>query len=747
MAKRLGDEPGDENIKALASEEPSEDRFRAIRERFEDASNACLTLYAKAQDDFEFAWVDGKQWDDNLGVLRDGRPKYEFNILRQTIKQVINDNRQSTPSIKVRAVEDGDVEIAEIRQGLIRNIEMQSNADQCYDWGGMYAITSGFGCWRVATQYASDDSFDQDICIKRIENPFSVYFDPSARELNRSDARYAFIEMRIPKAEYRRRWPQAEVVQFDSKMNRDGGYYGGWYDNDDVRIVEYWQKHKDKRKIYLLSDGKVVLAQEKDADGKEIGFDSIREVAANLPEPITIENEREVDYDRITYEICSGDETLEGPFDWAGKYIPIVPCWGDIVSVRGADYWYGMVRHSRDAQLLFNYGQSNLVEVIAKQPNAPWLYTPKMIEGHDQAWAESSVNNSPGLPYNPDPDAPGGKPMREMPPQFPNAWFDLARINNDNLKAVTGIHDASLGKQSNETSGRAIIARQQEGDVATYDYSDNIVRAVQYTGIIINDLIPHIYDAEREIRVLGDDMSEKYVKVNKPIEVPVKDPATGLPEIDMLTGQIKTKWEKINDLTVGKYDVEVTTGPSYTTMRMETLNAMSELARAPGPSGLLGAYGVMKYMDVPGMDKFAATMRKMLIAQGVPFEPEEGEEPVKQGPPPEMVEQMEKMGAELETVSKNLAETQKQLMQAQINLTQAGNKEKTDLAKIEVDRFNAQTERLKVQGDLQIAGVKVQIEDKLAESEIALEGAHLVLEATGMDMDDRHRSADSLTVS
>src|SRR5690606_27855470 len=125
---------------------------------------------------------------------------------------------------------------------------------------------------------------------------------------------------------------------------------------------------------------------------------------------------------------------------------------------------------------------------------------------------------------------------------------------------------------------------------------------------------------------------------------------------------------------------------------------------------------------------FANAMRKMLISQGVPLEPKEGEEPAPQGPPPEMVEQMQKMGAELEKTGQKLAETQKQLMQAQINLTQAGNKQTADMAKVEVDRYNAVTERMKVQGDLQLANVKVQIEDKLADSEIQLEGAHIVLE-------------------
>ncbi|HET6725879.1 MAG TPA: portal protein [Gammaproteobacteria bacterium] len=644
----------DELETELDSEKPSEDRYRAIRKRFEDASGAVKTLYDNARDDFRFAWVDGCQWDANLTQLRGDRPRYEFNRLRQLIKQVLNDNRQNTPTIKVRAVEDGDIELADIRQGLIRNIEQQSNADQAYDWGATYSITSGFGCWRVATEYSDDDTFDQNIVIKRIENPFSVYFDPAAKEYNRSDSRYAFVVQSIPKAVFKEKYPDAECPSnFDGGM--DNHAYTGWYNNDEVRVAEYWQKHRDTKRIYRLSDGSVVDAK---------GFDKIAEIAANPPpesgqKPITIEATREVEYDRITYEIVSGDETLEGPWDWAGKYIPLIPCWGDIVSVDGADYWYGMVRHAKDAQTLFNYSQSNLVEVIAKQPNAPWLYTPTMIAGHEQAWSESAVNNSAGLPYNPDPTAPGGRPMREAPPAFPDAWFELSRINDDNLKAVTGIYDASLGQKSNETSGRAILARQHEGDVATYDYSDNIARAVQYTGIVVNDLIPHIYDAEREVRILGRDMTEKYVKVNHPVRVPVIDPMTGMPEIDMQTGEPKTKWVRQNDMTAGKYDIAVTTGPSFTTMRMEILDAMTQLAQTPGPAGALGAYGVMHFMDVPGMEEFADTYRRMLIQQGIPFTPKEGDQPPP-GPPPPDPKLLAEAAAKMAKAARDRAEAEGQ---------------------------------------------------------------------------------------
>lgn len=661
LDRRMEDR-NDERDDLLASDKPSEDRFKAIRELFAMDQEAVQDLYAECARDFKFAWIPGNQWDSHMSALRGKRPQYEFNILRQTIKQVINDNRQNTPSIKVRAVEDGDKDAAELRQGIIHNIESRSKADEAYDWAGLYAITAGFGVVEVETEYASDDTFDQDICIKRVENPFSVYFDCAARKLDRTDARRAWKIETMPRTEFKARYPDAQYVDFDA---REKAVQGGWFDRDTVRVAAYWYKKRKSKRIYRLSDGRVV-----DADG----FDEIAEIAANPPlgpdgqpimAPVTIDVdaqgrkvERTVEYDQVMKEIISGKETLEGPFEWAGKYIPLIPFWGDIVCDEGVDYFYGMVRPSRDAQILFNYSQSNLVEVIAAQPKAPWLYTPAMVLGHENAWANSAVENAAGLPYNPDPQAPGGRPTREAPPAFGAAWFELARINQDNLKAVTGIHDASLGAKSNETSGRAILARQQEGDVANFDYSDNINRGIQAVGMVVNDLIPAIIDAEREVRILGEDQSEKFVTVNKPILV-------------------DGKWVKQNDLSQGKFDIVVTTGPSFTTQRMETLNAMSELAKGQGPMAMLGALGVMEHLDVPGTDKYISTMRKMMIAQGVPLEPEEGEQPpAPPQPDPKALAGAEKDAAQAAnyraTAEQTELETQLLAMQAGMQMGQVG---------------------------------------------------------------------------
>lgn len=615
------DEEGARIDKLLDSDKASEDRFYEIRRRFKEAESAVATRYSDALDDVRFAFIPGNQWDNHMGAMRGQRPKYEFNYLRQTIKQVLNDNRQNTPTIRVSPVENSDKEGAELRQGLIKNIEAQSNADIAYDWGAMYAIAGGFGCWEVGTKYTADDSFDQDIVIKRVENPFAVFFDPNARELDKSDGRYAFQVDSISRAEFRRKYPDKELRSFDSGLPT-GLYYDGWYNRDSVRICRYFAKHRETKLIYKLSDGRVV-------DGK--AFDLIAEQAANPPidpntgqpayQPVTKIAEREVEYDRITVEILSGDETLEGPTEWAGSYIPLVPVWGDVVNVDGETHWSGMVRPSRDSQILINFSQSNMVEVIASQPKAPWLVTPEMVKGYKREWEESATGNPAVLAYNPDPKAPGAAPSRMAPPALPPGWYDLNRQNIENLKSTSGVHDASLGKQGNETSGRAILARQHEGDVANYNYTDNIAKAVQFTGVIINDLIDKIYTTEREIRILGDDAGEKYIRVNRPV-------------YDEITGE----WVKVNDLSKGKYDVTVTTGPSFTTQRMETLAALTDLAKIQGPMGAVFAYGILKYMDVPGISEFEDIARKILIGQGIPIEPQEGDQPPQpQQPSPDQI--------------------------------------------------------------------------------------------------------------
>ena len=222
--------------------------------RFKMAQSAEQNNREIAEDDFLFASGE-EQWPDKVRQDREdeGRPCLTINRLPQFIRQVMGDARQNKPAIKVRPVEDSDEEIAEIYEGLIRSIEVSSNAPQAYMTALEHTLTGGFGNWRIITEYCDNESFDQEIKIKPIRNPFAVFWDPGAKEYDRSDANWCFVTEWVSKEEFDRRYPKALDDDWESPLQRED--YEGWTDqNDRVRIAEYWVKERIKRKIYLIGD-------------------------------------------------------------------------------------------------------------------------------------------------------------------------------------------------------------------------------------------------------------------------------------------------------------------------------------------------------------------------------------------------------------------------------------------------------------------------------------------------------------
>lgn len=562
-------------------------------------------------DDMKFTFVAGHQWDKHLTSKRRNKPCYEFNRVRQLVRRVTGQQLKNKPQIKVRAVEDNDVDTAEVINGLIKNIEVQSSAENAYDTAMQWACGGGYGVLRVRSEYEGTDTFNQCLKIETVMDPMTVFFDPSARAFDRSDARFVFITELIPNSEFKLRWPKADLVDFDSPQLDK--YEQSWYYRDETRIAEYWYKEPETKVVYLLSDGTVVDAED---------FDPVADEFANPPpgpdgqpsfEPVTIKTQREVEIDCIYSCLVSGAGKLEEPTKWGGTMIPVVPQWGDLVCIDGQQIYSGMTRFGRDGQTIHNFEMSTAVEVLAKLPNSPLMATPKQIEGLESHYERMGYDDPPVLLYNPDGQSP--PPNRQPMAQFPAAMINMSQVVTDELKANLGVFDASLGNRSNETSGRAILARQNEGDIANFVYVDNQVKALKRLGEILVDAIPHYYDAERSIRILGDDNAEKYVKINRPT-------------VDQQTGETFI----VNDLSRGKYDVTVTVGKSFDTARMELAEAAQALSQIPGPGGMLGQYMLVKSLDVPGSEEMVTAFRAMLVQQGL-LEPGDKDKP-KPPPPP-----------------------------------------------------------------------------------------------------------------
>ncbi len=562
--------------KEKAEKSDSETLLHKIRDRAKAMFEHDRGNRQAALDDLRFLHIPGEQWTLDQRRERGDRPCYEFNKLKVTTKRIVNDMRANRPQGKVRAVEDNDKDTADVMEGLIRNIWNISDADTVIDYAAEYQVGGGMGAWRVATEY-SEDSFTQDIKIEAIRNPFCLYADPACADPLKRDAEDWVLTDLVSESAYKARWPKDEIVSFDRSEFDDNGE---WWDADTkmVRICEYWWKEPYDKEIWQLSDGKVI--------DKTEGVD-----------PATITQKRTVHCNKIMMCISSGDAILEGPTEWAGKEFPFVQIYGEWIIIEGKIYWSGLTRTAKDPQRSYNMARTAIAETIAAAPQAKFWATPEQAQGHTGEWAEAHKKLFPFQLYNADPKAPG-PPQRMGGADVPAALIEESQIASEEIKAVTGIYDASLGNQSNETSGIAIRSRQAQGEVATFNFSDNQAKGIKRTWELLIDLTQKVFDTERVVRTLGVDGAEKYVKINTFVQDPT-------------TGQMK----RLNDLGSGKFDVTVTVGPSFATQRQEASEMFTEIAKAWPPFMQLAGDYFFKAQDMPYSDKIAERMKFALLPE------------------------------------------------------------------------------------------------------------------------------------
>lgn len=592
----------------------------------------------------------GDQWPEDVKKDREAsdRPCLTINKMNSFVRQVVNDSRQNKPSISVKPVDsNADPKTAEIISGLIRNIEHVSSADVAYDTAVENAVGGGFGYIRVGADYAFDDGFDMDIQIERVLDPLSVCGDPDSTAADGSDWNVAFVSERISKDKYKKLYGGDAPTDFSADAWASHG--GKWINEDGVLITEYWKREEIETEIVLLSDGRVFpLADiENNAD---------LQTAINAG-TITIANQRVSKSYKVTQTILSGEKVLETE-DWPGRYIPIIPVYGDEFSIEGKRYFRSLINPAKDAQRMFNYWRTAATELVALAPRVPWVGEEGTFDADDN-WQDANTSNLAFLEYK-----KGSMPPQRQPLDSGTAAGAMQEALNasDDMKSITGLHDASLGARSNETSGRAILARQREGDISTFHFIDNLSRSIRHVGRVIIDLIPHYYSAPRIVRILGEDGSEEAVKVNQPFEQQDEN------------GEAL---QAIYDLTVGKYDLAVSAGPSFTTRREEAAAQMTDLIRAYPAAAPIVADLMAKNFDWPGADELAKRFEKMLPEQV-------GEDQV----PPQIRAQIEDGVAKLK---------------AQADEIEALKKSRdTDMAELKIKEYEAKTERLKILRELDL---------------------------------------------
>jgi hypothetical protein len=494
--------------------------------------------------------------------------------------------------VKVVPLKDGEEKTAKTLTGLIRSIERGSNAANAYNNAVTEQYTCGFGGWRIITEWM-DESFDQEIFIKPILSArTALTYDPSAEEYDKSDALYAFVEIWMLKEAYRRKYPDYPVVDMP-----DDSYAApskDWIRSDSVRIVEYWYKVPYERTIALLSDGRVVDAEEDGAVLDDMDAQVVRT--------------RKVESHKVYRAVMNGNSILEDSELWAGKYIPLIPLYGRVAWLEGRQYIRGLVRKAKDAQRIYNYARSSAVEAVAGTPRSTIWLTPEQAKGHVRELNSSPATNPPYMLYNPDPRPGVANPPQRMAaiPLQPALIQEIEQSTAD-IHATTGIEPASLGDVPKVKSGKAIEAETRQGDRGLSVFSDNLKQSYRYMGKVLVDLIPRIYDTRRVVKILGPDEVYEDVTLNDPQVNGINEPV-----VDEETGKVVL----VNDLSQGSYGVTVTTGPRFATKKEETVSQLIALAKDSEVVQELGLDLIVSNMDINQGEELTERIRRWMIKAG-----------------------------------------------------------------------------------------------------------------------------------
>ena len=587
------------------------------------------------------------------GQTINARPCLTVNKLPQHVRQVTNDQRQNRPSGKVIPADDhADIEVAEIFNGMVRHIEYISDADVAYDTACENQVSYGEGYIRILTEYCDENTFDQDIKIGRVRNSFSVYMDPTIQDPTGADAKWCFITEDISRDDYERMYPDSAPITTLQTLGVGDQNLSQWLTEDTIRVADYYYLDYDRATLNLYP-GNVTAFE---------GTPEDKQLKAIYGKP---KRTRESDRVKIKYCKINGYEILEER-DWAGKYIPVVRIVGNEFEVDGRLYVSGLVRNAKDAQRMYNYWVSQEAEMLALAPKAPFIGYGGQFEGYENQWKTANTNNWPYLEVNPDvTDGSGGMlplPQRAQPPMASSGLLQAKAGASEDIKASTGQYNASLGMSSNERSGKAILARQREGDVGTYHYGDNLARGVRHIVRQLVDLIPKIYDTQRVARIIGVDGETKMVKIDPTQEEPVKK----IVQDDIVI-------DKIYNPNVGKYDVVVATGPGYATKRQEALEAMAQLLQGNPSLWAVAGDLFVKNMDWPGAQemakRFAKTIDPKLMEDGdKPPELQAAEQQIQA-----MGQELDQLHGMLQNVGKSIEaqDMQRKDFEAEIKLYQA----------------------------------------------------------------------------
>jgi hypothetical protein len=637
--------------RTMGQNSQSDDEFLAeIRDWHRQAADFEGKVRSEMLDDLKFVRLGGDhQWPAQALTARRRpgaeRPVLTDNRLKRYRTQVINKIRQNTPAIKVRPADDrADKKVADIYQGLIRNIENVSNASDALDKAVEFSVDCGRGYFGLRTEYASDDSFGQDICFRMIPDPFKVYFDPWSTTADGSDAKRAMIIEDLPRDQVELEYPDVELAEWPEGATGDRD----WMSETGIRLAEYYEIIEEPADLVQLADGRTVWAEKA------------------TPEDVIVATRRSKRKTCRWYKIAGNTILEEGTFP--SQYIPIIPVYGEECWLDGKHEINGLVRQAKDPQKLFNVWLSTTAEQVALQPKSPFVGPDEAFQGHEDKWATANNVNHAYLPYNQwdEQGRPIERPDRQPPPPVPTGYVEQMQVALDGIRAAVGMEDPSVGAgQGPDQSGRAIRSLIEQSDISTSHFADNLAKSVAHAGRILIEVIPQVFDTARVLRILGEDGEASHAEHDPEAPQPVN-------EVQEETGEIR----KIYNLSIGRYDCIAAAGPSYTTKRQEGFDAMTQLAQAMPQVPQVAGDLIIRMSDMPYADQIADRVKASIPPQILAATESEDVEP-----------ELASARAQIEQLTRQLqmATDERAFREGELNI-KAG--------QLQVQQFDAETKRM-----------------------------------------------------
>lgn len=648
----------------------TQDILTAAKERYSDAVDAFREQRTRMLDDFKFSNPsDPQQWDPRARQVRESnpdgaRPCLTLDHSNQYIQQVVNDARQNKPGITFLPSSGGArQEVASALDGVMRHIEYQSRAQIAYDTAIDHSARGGLGWIRIVPEVVEHSLNYQEIRIKRIADPLSVIADPDWQEPDGADMRYCFVETSVTPREYERRYGKKAAA-----TSWAGDRTGGWFADNSIRICEYFDLVETKANSLII--------RMPDGTKRAVTEDQYWQVAQEIGTQPMIESQQSATQAKVMWRTMSGVEILEET-EFPARMIPMVPVIGHELWIEGKRYLCGMVRRMREAQQAYNYERSAWVEAVALQPKAPFLAAAEAVEGHENEWSRANKSNLAYLPWNAFGADGNALPMpkRAEPPTIPAAFAQGASFADMDIQASIGMYRDSIGAPSSQHSGRAIMAKQREGDTANFHILDNQSRSIERVGRIVLDMIPRIYDEPREARILGNDGTSKAVKI----------------DVNGSAYAIDGEMTSINPSS-GTYDVRVKAGPSYTTLRQEASDGLTQMMQGnPGVAQIVAPIWA-RMQDWPEADKLS---KALLAMAPPPVQQALGEEQTNPDDPAALKQQLQQLEQQAQQMHQMLEQASQKMQELQ-----AGEKAKhidhiAKASELEIRQYEAETNRLK----------------------------------------------------